>query len=142
MKQRDSFELGETAELTRAFTQRDIERFAELTGDENPVHLDDAFARETFFGGRIAQGMLVSSLISSVLGNQLPGPGAIYRSQSLEFVAPVRPDERVTARVEVTAWDPKRGNMTLSTRVVSERGDVVVRGEARVKMESFLRSKT
>jgi len=91
------------------------------------------------FGGRIAHGMLVASLISAVLGTRLPGPGAIYLSQQLRFLAPVRPGDEVTARVSVTAWDPEKGRVTLLTEVANKKGIAVIAGEAQLVMSSYLK---
>ncbi len=96
------FKVGDSAETTRTIEQADVDAFAEVTGDRNPVHLDETFAQQTRFGRRIAHGMLTASLISSVLANQLPGEGSIYLGQTLQFVAPVFPGDAVTARVTVT----------------------------------------
>ena len=139
MQTRASFSIGETATITRQFTQADIDAFAQLSGDTNPVHLDEAYARTTYFGGRIAHGMLVVSLISSLLGNTLPGPGCIYLGQDLKFLAPVRPGDTVTARVEVTAWDEEKGRIRLLTEVRNQDGVVVITGEARLVMASYLK---
>src|ERR1700683_987537 len=91
--------IGQSAERKRVATAADIEAFAVVTGDDNPVHLDEAYAAKTSFGGRIAHGMLSAGYISAVLGTQLPGPGAIYVSQTLNFRRPVRIGDEVTARV-------------------------------------------
>jgi len=136
---RREFSIGEEAELTGTISDEDIRTFAQICGDENPLHLDDEYARGTFFGGRIAHGMLVSSLISAVLGTKLPGPGAVYLSQQLRFLAPVRPGDTVTARVEVSDWDAARGRVTLLTEVVNEGGVTVITGEARLVMAAFLK---
>src|SRR5213078_4678092 len=93
----------------------DIEAFAAVSGDVNPVHLDEAYAKATPFGGRIAHGMLGAAYISAVLGNKLPGPGAIYLSQSLRFRRPVRIGDPVTAKVTVKALDADKGHATLTT---------------------------
>lgn len=134
-----SFQAGQTAELTHTFTQQDVEAFARLSGDRNPVHLDAQYAAGTRFGGRIIHGMLVASLISAVLGTQLPGPGAIYLSQQLSFRAPARPDVPLTARVTVTEWDGSRGRLLLSTEVVDAAGAQLITGEAKLVMASYLK---
>jgi acyl dehydratase len=136
---RSSFLAGEKAELTRTFTQQDVEAFAALSGDVNPVHLDEAYAAGTRFRGRIIHGMLVSSLISAVLGTQLPGPGAIYLSQQLSFRAPARVGLPLTARVTVTEWDGTRGRLLLSTEVVDNAGTQLIAGEAKLVMAAFLK---
>ncbi|WP_297696036.1 MaoC family dehydratase [Phenylobacterium sp.] len=127
----DELSLGQSAELTRTVGARDLEAFAEVSGDTNPVHLDDAYARTTTFGGRIAHGMLSAAFISAVLGTKLPGPGAIYLSQSLRFRRPVRIGDEVTARAIVKALDAKRGHVTLET-VCLVSGKAVLEGEALV----------
>ena len=97
------------------------------------------YAKSTIFGGRIAHGMLVAGLISAVLGTILPGPGAIYLSQQLRFLAPVRPGDEVTARVKVTGWDPDKGRVTLFTEVANKKGIAVIAGEAKLVMSSHLK---
>jgi 3-hydroxybutyryl-CoA dehydratase len=125
----EDLEIGQTAELRRTVTEHDIESFAAVTGDANPVHLDEAYAAATQFKGRIAHGMLSAGYISAVLGTQLPGPGAIYLSQTLNFRRPVRIGDEVTAEVKVTAIDPARGRVTFATACVVA-GKTVVEGEA------------
>ncbi len=122
--------VGASASLTRTITEEDIRAFAQVSGDTNPVHLDEAFAGTTRFGRRIAHGFLVASLISAVLGTQLPGPGAIYLDQQLRFLKPVFPGDTVTARVEVTALRPDKGVVTLSTRCFNQVGEEVIGGAA------------
>lgn len=124
--------LGDTAEITKTIAPGDIEAFAEVTGDHNPVHLDDEFAKTTRFGRRIAHGMLTASLISSVLANKLPGAGSVYLGQTLQFVAPVFPGDEITARVTVTDVRDRRPIVKLETVCVNQHGDTVVRGEATV----------
>jgi len=115
--------------VRKVVTDRDIEMFAEVSTDRNPVHLDDAYAQDTIFEGRIAHGMLTAGLISAVIGEQLPGHGTVYLGQTLKFLAPVRPGDTVCAEVEVTAIDHGRRRVTLDTRArVGER--VVLKGEA------------
>src|SRR5215212_1002169 len=95
------FNVGDSAEITKTIDDSDIQAFADVTGDHNPVHVDDAFAARTRFGRRIAHGMLSASLISAVLANKLPGEGSVYLGQTLQFVAPVFPGDEITARVTV-----------------------------------------
>ena len=127
----DELSLGQAAEITRTVGARDLELFAEVSGDTNPVHLDETYARTTTFGGRIAHGMLSAAYVSAVLGTKLPGPGAIYLSQSLRFRRPVKIGDEVTARVTVKALDQKRGHVTLET-VCQVGGKTVMDGEALV----------
>jgi 3-hydroxybutyryl-CoA dehydratase len=125
----DELTVGQSAEMMRVVGSADIEAFAEVSGDTNPVHLDEAYARGTTFGGRIAHGMLSAAYISAVLGTRLPGPGAIYLSQQLRFRRPVKIGDPVVARVTVKALDEKRGHATLTT-VCEVNGKTVVDGEA------------
>ena len=97
----EDIEMGMTRYIRKVITDRDIEQFAEISTDHNPVHLDDEYARDTIFEGRIAHGMLTAGLISAVIGEQLPGHGTIYMSQNLKFLAPVRPGDLVHAEVKV-----------------------------------------
>lgn len=127
----EDLEIGMTRYLQKQITDRDIELFAEVSTDRNPVHLDEAYARETIFEGRVAHGMLTAGLISAVIGEQLPGHGSVYLSQSLRFMAPVRPGDFVIAEVKVTEIDHARRRVTLETRCAV--GDtVVLKGEALV----------
>jgi 3-hydroxybutyryl-CoA dehydratase len=123
-------QIGDTDSLTKTITDDDIRAFADLTGDHNPVHLDDGFAKTTRFGRRIAHGMLSAGLISAVLANKLPGTGTVYLSQSLTFVAPVYPGDTVTARVTVTRVREDRPIVTLETICTNQRDEPVIRGEA------------
>ncbi len=138
MHERQSFRIGEEAKTARVFSQEDVERFAELSGDHNPIHLDNTYAQSSFFQGRIVHGMLVASLISSILGNTLPGPGSIYLRQELQFTAPVHPGDEVTATVIVIDWNPHNGKITLSTQVTNSDKKVVISGEARLMMVSYI----
>jgi 3-hydroxybutyryl-CoA dehydratase len=112
IRERTHFDIGEEASLTRTIGEADVAAYARISGDENPIHLDETYAQGTRFGGRIVHGMLIAGLISAVLGNKLPGPGAIYLSQILRFTAPVRVGETVTVRVRVTEWDEIKGRIT------------------------------
>ena len=123
--------VGQAAEITRTVAAADLDAFAAITGDDNPLHLDEDYAATTPFKGRIAHGMLAAGYISAVIGVKLPGPGAIYVSQTLRFRRPVRIGDAVTARVEITALDPPRARATLAT-VCRVNGKVVVDGEAEV----------
>jgi 3-hydroxybutyryl-CoA dehydratase len=139
IKERTSFTVGEEATLTRIISDDDIKTFARISSDDNPVHVNDDYAKGTMFKGRIAHGILVAGLISAVLGTMLPGPGAIYLSQQLRFRAPVRPGDQVTASAKVTEWDPEKGRVTLSTEVKNQEGIDVISGEARLVMSSYLK---
>lgn len=127
----EDIEIGMTRHLRKTVTDRDIQLFAEVSTDRNPVHLDDNYARDTIFEGRIAHGMLTAGLISAVIGEQLPGHGTVYLGQSLKFMAPVRPGDTVLAEVTVTAIDHAKRRVTLETRC-SVGNTVVLKGEALV----------
>ena len=116
--------LGMTAVYSRTVTEADIVLFSGVSGDVNPVHMDQEFAKQTMFKGRIAHGMLTASFISTVLGTKLPGPGCVYISQNLKFKAPVRISDTVKARVTVTGIDKVRGRITVATTCYV--GDVLV----------------
>lgn len=122
--------IGQTASLSRTITDADVRTFAEISGDHNPVHLDDAYAVGTVFGRRIAHGSLTSALISAVLGQHLPGHGTIYLSQSCQFKRPVYIGDTITARVEVTDYRADKRIATLKTDVFNQDGKVVITGEA------------
>ncbi|HKX19377.1 MAG TPA: MaoC family dehydratase [bacterium] len=128
-------EVGQRASLTRTITDNDIEAFARLTGDNNPLHVDEAFALRSRFGRRVAHGLLSAGIVSAVLGTRLPGPGAIYLRQTLRFVRPVYPGDTVTATVEVTAYRKDRRMATLRTTCTDQRGDLVLDGEAIVLLD-------
>ena len=125
----EDLSVGQTAEITKIVGAADIDAFAAVSGDTNPVHLDEEYARGTTFQGRIAHGMLSGAYISAVLGTRLPGPGAIYLSQSLRFRRPVKIGDPVVTRVTVQALDERRAHVTLTT-VCQVDGKTVVDGEA------------
>ncbi|MCL4107746.1 UNVERIFIED_CONTAM: hypothetical protein GTU68_022207 [Idotea baltica] len=120
-----------TRYLQKQITDRDIELFAEVSTDHNPVHMDDAYALDTIFEGRIAHGMLTAGLISAVIGEQLPGHGTVYMGQSLKFLAPVRPGDTVYAEVKVTEIDYSKRRVTLECHCAVD-GKKVLKGEALV----------
>ena len=140
-EERNSFTVGEEAELSKTISKADIAAYAALSGDTNPIHLDDVYARGTRFGGTVAHGMLVAGLISAVLGTSLPGPGAIYMGQQLRFLAPVFPETTVTARVRVTEYDSAKGRLTLLTEVIDDNNVTVITGEAKLVMQSALKNR-
>jgi 3-hydroxybutyryl-CoA dehydratase len=130
MSEAPDFEIGQRASLSKTIAAADVDTFAQLIGDFNPIHVDEEYARRSRFGGRIAHGMFTGGLISAVLGNELPGPGAIYLSQQLQFMAPVYIDDTITAVVEVTAWRPDKGIITLQTDCFKQDETQVATGEA------------
>jgi len=127
----EDIEMGMTRYIRKIITDRDIEQFAEISTDHNPVHLDDEYARDTIFEGRIAHGMLTAGLVSAVIGEQLPGHGTIYMSQNLKFLAPVRPGDLVHAEVKVVDMIIDKRRVKLDCRCEVNGKNVLV-GEAMV----------
>ena len=127
----EDIEVGMTRYLRKVVTNEDIEMFAKVSTDHNPVHLDEDYAKDTIFSGRIAHGMLTAGLISAVIGEQLPGHGTIYMGQTLKFMAPVRPGDMVLAEVEVTGIDLAKRRVQLDCRCLVD-GKPVLKGEATV----------
>ena len=123
--------VGQSAEHMHTVEEADIVAFADVSGDRNPVHLDESYAAETQFNGRIAHGMLSAAYISAVLGMELPGPGAIYLSQNLSFKRPVRIGDTVIARATIAAIDHEKARVTLKTECLANNKQVVD-GEATV----------
>ncbi len=122
--------IGASFDRTTHITAEMVDLFAKATGDHNPVHLDEAHAASTPFGRRIAHGMLTGSLISAILGNDLPGPGTIYMRQEFKFKAPVFLGDDITARVELTAYREDKRIATFATTCTNQDGKVVLEGEA------------
>ncbi|MGD8463465.1 MAG: MaoC family dehydratase [Anaerolineae bacterium] len=129
------FRIGQRATFTKTVTESDVTTFAGLIGDFNPIHVDAEYARKSRFGQRVAHGMFTGGLISAVLGNKLPGPGAIYLSQQIEFLAPVFIGDTITARVEVSAWRPEKRIITLKTDAYNQAEEQVVTGKAVLLVE-------
>ncbi len=127
----DEIKLNETAEFSKTISESDVYLYAGLTGDLNPAHINEEYARETFFKTRIAHGMLAAGLISTVLGTRLPGPGSVYVRQELNFLAPVRIGDTVTARVEVIEIMSEKKQLRLRTTCSTHDGTtLVLDGEA------------
>lgn len=124
---------GDSASISRTITTADVVLYASLSGDTNPVHLDDRYAAKTRFGRRIAHGMLVAGLVSAVLGTKLPGPGAIYAGQTIRFLKPVYLGDTITATATIISYDPERGRMVLETICRNQDGDEVFSGEADIR---------
>lgn len=125
----EDLKVGQSAMFGRTVTSADIAAFAGVSGDTNPIHLHDGFARSTRFGQRIAHGMLSGCYISTVIGTKLPGPGSVYISQTMNFTAPVVIGDTVTAVATITAIDEKRRRVTLKTQCLNGE-KVVIDGEA------------
>jgi len=126
----DAIQVGDRAEIVRQVTGDDIAGFVEAVGDYNPVHSDPEYAAATSFGEPIAPGIWTAGLISAVIGTRLPGPGAIYLSQSLKFLRPVKFNDTITARVEVLEAHREKNRMRLQTTCANQHGEVVLTGEA------------
>jgi 3-hydroxybutyryl-CoA dehydratase len=126
----EDIHVGDKAEFSKTVSESDIYQYAGITGDFNPAHINEHYAAGTFFKTRIAHGMLSAGFISNVLGNQLPGPGAVYIKQNLIFLAPVRIGDTITATAEVTNVLIEKNRVTLATRCVNQDGTLVIDGEA------------
>jgi len=124
------FCVGQSDSFERTVTAADIDAFARVSGDSNPIHLDEAYAAKTRFGRRIAHGMLAASYVSSLLSSRLPGPGSIYLSQTLKFTKPVFIGDTLNVAATISAYRPTRGIVTLETTVTNQRGETVLHGEA------------
>src|SRR6187399_3571720 len=136
----EDLHVGMRESLMKTVMDSDVVGFARLSGDDNPLHLCDVYASETRFGQRIAHGLYTASLISAVLGTRLPGPGAVYRSQTLNFRAPVKIGDTVAVSVEVAELMPEKSRARLSC-ICAVGGEVVLDGEALVKVPSAAKSK-
>jgi len=122
--------VGERAQFAKTVSESDIYLYAGVTGDFNPAHINEEYAKRTFFKTRIAHGMLTAGLISTVMANHLPGPGTIYISQTVHFLAPVRIGDTVTAVAEVAALDPDKNRVKMKTYCLNQDGTKVLDGEA------------
>jgi len=129
-------EVGDSAEFAKTLSESDIYLYAGITGDFNPAHVNEVYAQQTFFKTRIAHGMLTAGLISAVMANQLPGPGTIYLRQELDFRAPVRIGDTVTARAEVIEIIKDKNQARFRTWCTNQDGIVVLDGEALVSPPS------
>ncbi len=123
--------IGDRASFTKKISSEDVFNFARVSGDNNLVHVDEDYAKKSIFGERIAHGYHVGSFISAVIGKYLPGNGSIYLSQSMQFKAPVKVNEEITAIVEVIDF-PKDKRVLLKTVCINQRGTEVISGEAMV----------
>jgi len=128
----EEISIGQTASFSKQVEEQDIQMFSAVSGDVNPVHLDEEFAAGTMFGERIAHGMLTGAVISAALAMELPGPGTIYLGQTLRFTKPVKIGDRITVHLEVTAMRDDKKFVTLACEVTNQDGKVVASGEAKV----------
>lgn len=130
----DDFYVGQTASLKKIFRTDDVEAFASLSMDGNPIHLDQQYAEKSMFGKRIVHGFLVGSLISAVFGTSLPGEGAIYLYQEMNFRKPVYHGEEITATVTVTSIRKDKPILYFDTKCENEKGEIVIDGKAVLKV--------
>ena len=128
----DQLEVGQKASFTKTVTEADVYNFAGVTGDFNPAHMNEEYAKNTAFKTRIAHGMLSAGFISAVLGTQLPGPGTIYLNQDLRFTKPVHFGDTITATITVDELVKEKNRAILKTVCTNQDGDVVVEGVAKV----------
>lgn len=126
----DEIEIGQSADYRKIVRDEDVLMFAKLSGDVNPVHLDEEYAKTTQFGGRIAHGMYTAALMSAAMATTLPGPGSVYLSQTMKFRAPVRIGDELTVHLEVTNKRERNKSVTVMVRVTNQDGAKVVTGEA------------
>ncbi|NHI83889.1 MAG: MaoC family dehydratase [Candidatus Thorarchaeota archaeon] len=126
--------IGQYAEVVHTVTEEDIKVFGDLSGDYNPLHFNENWARTTMFKGRIAHGILTAAYISAAIGMKLPGPGTIYLSQSMKFLYPVRIGDTITARVEIIALNDEKQQVTLKTICTNQNLNVVLDGEALIML--------
>ena len=130
-----NFKVGDSARVSKTISEADIVAFSQISGDHNPLHLDAAFAANSRFGQRIAHGALVSSLISNVIGNQLPGQGSIYLSSNLKFRAPTFIDDTITATATISSIREDKPVFVLACVCNNQHGEVVCQGESVVLNE-------
>jgi len=131
-KRIDQMQVGDAAEFAKTVTETDIYLYAGITGDFNPAHVNEAYAKNTFFKTRIAHGMLTAGFVSAIIANQLPGPGTIYMKQELSFLAPVRIGDTITARVEVLELLAEKNRVRLKTTCSNQDGVTMLTGEGLV----------
>ena len=128
----DELTIGQQERYTKILTDQDITLFAILTGDTNPVHLDDDFAKTTRFGERVGHGMWIGAIVSAAIATKLPGPGSIYVSQSLKFLRAILPGDEITVQLTVTEKEDKKKTVTMDCRATNQHKKIVLRGTATV----------
>ena len=131
----EDIEVGQKVKFFKTFHQEDVEKFSEISGDNNPVHLDTNYASKTIFKKRVVHGFLTASLISAAIGTKLPGPGSIYLNQSLKFLAPVFPDEEVIVELTIKNINLEKRRVIIDTTCICNNKEVLV-GEAEILVES------
>ncbi len=128
------YEAGQSASATRTVTETDIAMFGAVSGDFNPAHFDEAYAESTMFGGRIAHGLIALSRVSALLASKLPGPGAIYLSQDVKFLKPVRIGDTITAGVEIEKVIAEKNRAVLRTVCKNQHDEIVLDGHAAIML--------
>ena len=128
----EDIQIGQKAKLTHSITSEDIDLFGKMSGDYNPVHFDDEWAKKTIFGGRIAHGLLTGAYISTLLANKLPGPGTVYLKQEFKFLLPVRIGDTIKAELEVIELIEDKKRIVLKTNCTNQNNEVVLDGKATV----------
>ena len=136
----DQIKVGDTAEFAKTVTETDIYLYAGITGDFNPAHVNEVYAKNTFFKTRIAHGMLTAGFISAIIANQLPGPGTIYLRQDLSFLAPVHIGDTITGRVEIMELIPEKNRVRIKTTCSNQDGVIVISGEGLVSPPKALKA--
>lgn len=136
----NDLKVGQKASIQKTITEDDIANFIEITGDKNPLHVDESFAEQTFFGQRIAHGMLSASLFSTLVGMHIPGTGAIYKSQTLEFLRPVFIGDTLIAWFKIVAIDPEKELIEIKSWIENQHGQKVVAGRAVTSLLRGLKS--
>ena len=131
----EDFSVGMESTTEKTVTIEDIKKFAEVSGDFNPVHLDEEFAKKTIFKGRIAHGFLTASFISTIIATELPGPGSIYLKQSLKFLAPVYIDEKILVKVRIIEINIEKSKVKLITECLKNK-TLVLTGEAEILIQA------
>lgn len=134
MTKYEDLKMGQSAEVKHTVTEEDIRTFGDVSGDYNPLHFDEEWAKKTMFEGRIAHGILTAAYVSAAIGMHLPGPGTIYMSQSMKFLGPVRIGDTITARVEIINLNDAKQRVTLRTLCTNQDGKKVLDGEALVTL--------
>ncbi|MCH7974477.1 MAG: MaoC family dehydratase [Bacteroidetes bacterium] len=122
----------------KKFTENDVIRFSELTGDKNPIHLDEDFAKKSIFGDRIIHGMLAASYFSKILGMDFPGPGTIYLGQNIKFKKPIKIDELITFELKIVEVNSEKNNLTIKTTCYNKIKEIIIEGEAFVKIRNII----
>jgi 3-hydroxybutyryl-CoA dehydratase len=136
MQAKKKIKIGDYAEYSRIISEKDVLEFAEITGDYNPIHMDKLYAKSTSFHAPIVHGILTAGLISTIIGNHLPGPGTIYLKQQLNFHLPVYVGDMITARVEIISINHGKERVILRTICRNQNEDVVLDGKALVKLSN------